>query len=135
MNVDSTSVKLTVNGMSSISTRTYDGTVKITPITTYPCHYVTRTEYINHELPKKYIINEKVCVLVWKDGSYTKLVKCPEDKYDPVKAFLWAWFRHTCGLPKWKANKYLGEIAENCSTQKMSKKKKKEAVIIEEIND
>ena len=92
--------------------------------------FIEKKEYINYKLPKKYIINEKVCVLVWEDGSYTKVVKCPEDKHDPVKAFLWAWFRHTCGLPKWKANKYLGEIAENCAVKKPTKKKKE---IIEEL--
>ena len=89
-------------------------------------------ELITFDLPKKYIINDKVCVLVWEDGSMTKIKKSPDDEFDPVKAFLWAWFQHTCGLPKWKANNYLREVEET-SIHNITKKRKKKKEVVEEL--
>jgi hypothetical protein len=123
-----------------------DGNITIKGITylptTYPIPAVWKEwkspfdvdpELITFDLPKKYIINDKVCVLVWEDGKITKIKKSPDDDYDPVKAFLWAWFQHTCSLPKWKANKYLAEVEENCINNITKKKPKKKKTVIEEI--
>lgn len=108
-----------------------DGGVTV-KATTYEPFKVTWTNWLDEskpfELPKKYIINDKVCVLVWEDGSMTKIKKSPDDEFDPVKAFLWAWFQHTCGLPKWKANNYLREVEENCINNKTKKRKPKKIV-------
>ena len=88
---------------------------------------------ITFDLPKKYIINDKVCVLVWEDGETTKIKKSPDDEFDPVKAFLWAWFQHTCGLPKWKANNYLHKVEEDCINNITKKKPKKKKEVVEEL--
>ena len=90
-------------------------------------------EPIKFALPKKYIINDKVCVLVWEDGSMTKIKKSPDDEFDPVKAFLWAWFQHTCDLPKWKANNYLREVEENCINNITKKRKKDKKIVTDKI--
>ena len=113
-----------------------NGSVTITA-TTYPSIKIPSTGllslYKDYELPKKYIINDKVCVLVWEDGSMTKIKKSPDDEYDPVKAFLWAWFQHTCGLPKWKANNYLRKVEEDCINNITKKKPKKKKEVVEEL--
>lgn len=115
--------------------RSCDGTITVKGTTIAPIKYYTTTLdiYKDYELPKKYIINDKVCVLVWEDGSMTKIKKSTDDEFDPVKAFLWAWFQHTCDLPKWKANNYLREVEENCINNITKKKPKKKKEIIEEL--
>ena len=64
------------------------------------------------EIPKKYIINRKVTVLIWEDGSKTIIRKSEDDRHDPIKAFLWAFFEKKSGLTRTKANQYLRKIEE-----------------------
>lgn len=64
------------------------------------------------ELPKRYITNENATILFWKDGTKTIVKRAKEDKHDKVLGFLTAYFQKHCGLPKWKANKYLKELKE-----------------------
>ena len=63
-------------------------------------------------LPKKYIVNQDACILFWNDGDKTIVKRSKDDKDDPVKGFLWAYFQYTCGMSKTKANKYLRELDE-----------------------
>lgn len=71
-------------------------------------------------LPKRYIVNDKACILFYDDKGKDKVVvkRCKDDKSDPIKAFLWAYFEKTSGLSKTKANKYLAKVEENYKTQK-----------------
>lgn len=64
------------------------------------------------EIPKKYIINRKAAVLIWEDGSKTIIRKSEDDRHDPIKAFLWAFFEKKSGLTRTKANQYLRKIEE-----------------------
>lgn len=66
----------------------------------------------NYKLPKKYIVNKDACVLFWSDNNRDKTVvrRAKDDAVDPVKAFLWAYFEHNCGLSKTQANKYLEKV-------------------------
>lgn len=64
------------------------------------------------QLPTKYILNQDAGILFWEDGTKTVVKHAKDDSQDPVKAYLWAYFQHTCGLSKTKANKYLRQIAD-----------------------
>ena len=66
----------------------------------------------DRELPERYIINENATILFWKDGTKTIVKRAKEDKHDKALGFLTAYFQKHCGLPKWKANKYLKELKE-----------------------
>lgn len=63
-------------------------------------------------LPKKYILNQDACILFWEDGTKTVVKRSKDDKQDPVKGFLWAYFQKYCGMSKTKANDYLREMDE-----------------------
>lgn len=64
------------------------------------------------KLPKKYILNQDACILFWEDGTKTVVKRSKDDKQDPVKGFLWAYFQKYCGMSKTKANDYLREMDE-----------------------
>ena len=64
------------------------------------------------QLPTKYILNQDAGILFWEDGTKTVVKRAKRDIQDPVKSYLWAYFQHTCGLSKTKANKYLRQIAD-----------------------
>ncbi len=64
------------------------------------------------KLPKKYILNQDTCILFWEDGTKTVVKRSKDDKQDPVKGFLWAYFQKYCGMSKTKANDYLREMDE-----------------------
>ncbi len=81
------------------------------------CHYEPWKPFASlpvekKEIPKKYIINRKVTVLIWEDGSKTIIRKSEDDRHDPIKAFLWAFFEKKSGLTRTKANQYLRKIEE-----------------------
>ena len=65
-----------------------------------------------NKMPKHYIINKHVTVLIWEDGSKTIIRKCKEDKFDKRIAFLTAYFQKHCGLSKRKANEFLANLKE-----------------------
>lgn len=77
----------------------------------YNIHDWIRPVDIN-KLPKKYIINQDACILFWDNDSKTVVKRAEDDKQDPVKGFLWAYFIKKSGMSRTKANKYLREIQE-----------------------
>lgn len=72
----------------------------------------TNMGYINHtnKLPERYITNKNAVILFWTDGTKTVVKRSKDDKQDPVKGFLWAYFEHNSGMSKTKTNKYLKDI-------------------------
>lgn len=46
------------------------------------------------DLPKRYIINEKVCVCIWNDGTITKSWNHEDDKFDKELGFLFCCYQH-----------------------------------------
>ncbi len=62
------------------------------------------------DMPEKYIINENVTVLIWKNGEKTIVRRCENDEFNPRLAFLTAFFQHYCGMSKNKANRYLASL-------------------------
>ena len=65
---------------------------------------------ILQNLPTRYIINDGAVILFWNDGTKTIVKRSEDDKFDPVKGFLWAYFQKHSGLSKTKANKYLRDL-------------------------
>ena len=61
-------------------------------------------------MPKRYVINDKVTVLMWKDGTKTIIRRCEGDPFNARLGFLTAFFQHHSGLSKNKANKYLASL-------------------------
>ena len=61
-------------------------------------------------LPTKYIINDGAVILFWSDGDKTVVKRAKDDKNDPVKGFLWAYFIKHSKLSRTKANKYLRDL-------------------------
>lgn len=61
-------------------------------------------------LPTKYIINDRAVILFWSDGDKTIVKRAKDDKNDPVKGFLWAYFIKHSKLSRTKANKYLRDL-------------------------
>lgn len=61
-------------------------------------------------MPERYIINDDAAILFWADGTKTVVKRAKDDNIDPIKAFLWAYFQHTSGMTKTKANCYLKEV-------------------------
>lgn len=51
-------------------------------------------EEVKPDLPKRYIINEHVCVCHWKDGTVTKSFRHESDKFSKELGFLLCCFRH-----------------------------------------
>jgi hypothetical protein len=79
-------------------------------------------------LPKQVFFNDKkkTTVLKWEDNSITK-VKCNDDEFDEKVGFLIAYFQHTCGLSKNKANKYLDSLVpEDKPMEETPKKNRRE---------
>ena len=64
------------------------------------------------KLPKRTIINDNAVILIWHDDTKTVVKRHKEDKKDPIKGFLWAFFQAKCGMSKTKANKYLESLLE-----------------------
>ena len=93
-----------------------------TPIFNVPQDYFKEKK----EIPKKYIINRKATVLIWEDGSKTIIRKSEDDRHDPIKAFLWAFFEKKSGLTRTKANQYLRKIEEEGFRDDKGKKFKRE---------
>jgi len=79
------------------------------------------------DMPEKYIINETVTILFWKNGEKTMIRRCKDDEFNPRLAFLTALFQHYCGMSKNKANKYLAslEVEETKETETKRTKVKK----------
>ena len=59
-----------------------------------------------------YIINKKVAVVYWDDGSKTIIRKTAEDEHNKRIAFLTAFFQKYCGLSRNKANKFLASLKD-----------------------
>lgn len=89
MNIDGNSITLNIGGLS------YGKTAKTL-----------------NKLPKRYILNQDACILFWHDDSKTVVKRSKDDKQDPVKGFLWAYFQKHSGMSRTKANDYLREIEE-----------------------
>ena len=89
MNIDGNSITLNIGGLS------YGKTAKTL-----------------NKLPKKYILNQDACILFWHDDSKTVVKRSKDDKQDPVKGFLWAYFQKHSGMSRTKANDYLREMDE-----------------------
>lgn len=87
MNIDGNSITLNIGGLS------YGKTAKTL-----------------NKLPKRYILNQDACILFWHDDSKTVVKRSKDDKQDPVKGFLWAYFQKHSGMSRTKANDYLREI-------------------------
>ena len=64
----------------------------------------------NNKLPKHYIINENVTVLIWEDGTKTIVRRCKDEEFNKRLGFLTAYFQKHCGLSKSKANKFLANL-------------------------
>ena len=77
-------------------------------------------------LPDKYIVNKDAAILFWSNNKKTVVKRCKEDKSDPIKAFLWAYFEEKSGLSRTKANKYLEEVLNSVEIFDNIKEKKNE---------
>lgn len=75
-------------------------------------------------MPKRYVINDKVTVLMWKDGTKTIIRRCEGDPFNARLGFLTAFFQHHSGLSKNKANKYLASLVVEEPKKEEVKEKK-----------
>ncbi len=67
------------------------------------------------DLPKKYIINEHVCVCHWKDGTITRSFKHESDIFNKKLGFLLCCFRHyNAKISKNKQKKIISWIKYEC---------------------
>lgn len=87
-------------------------------------HRTVFGKWIRDELPKRYIINDGATILFWNDDSKTVVKRAEDDKFDPVKGFLWAYFQKTSGMSKTKANKYLRKIQDDYELKEAIKRNK-----------
>lgn len=89
------------------------------PFTTEITPYGIRMGYFSNyedekgKLPKKYIIKNYATILIWNDDTKTIIKRNVEDEFDPIKAFLWAYFQGKNGLSKTKTKEYLDKIVED----------------------
>lgn len=63
-------------------------------------------------IPTKYIINKNATILFWDNGDKTIVKRAEDDEYNKILGFLWAYFQHTSGLSKTKANDYLRGLVD-----------------------
>ena len=68
--------------------------------------------YKRYNLPKHYVINRNVVMLQWSKEDKTILKLTEDDEFNLRMGFLIAYFQHTSGLTKSKANKYLDALVE-----------------------
>lgn len=61
-------------------------------------------------LPKRYIVNKGAVILFWEDGTKTIVKRNRNDKHDPIKGFLWAYFEKSSGMTKTQVKRYLTEV-------------------------
>ena len=94
----------------------------------YPYKLIWHTEQEQEQkrLPDKYIVNKDAAILFWSNNKKTVIKRCKEDKSDPIKAFLWAYFEEKSGLSRTKANKYLEEVLNSLEIFDNIKEKKNE---------
>lgn len=71
-----------------------------------------KVPFNNKKLPRKYIINKGATVLFWDNGDKTVVKRAKDDEYNKVMGFLWAYFQHSSGLSKTKANEYLRNLKD-----------------------
>ena len=86
-------------------------------------------------LPEHYVINKKVVMLQWSKEDKTVIKLSEGDDFNVRLGFLIAYFQHTSGLSKSKANKYLDELKETPINSKRleAKKNKKLIASLEEV--
>ena len=112
---------------AAISDSLLNGLKKALKSTDFDFNY---TKPIN--LPEYYIINKKVVVLNWENGEKTVIKLSEGDEFNARLGFLIAYFQHTSGLTKSKANKYLDSLVE---TPVPTKKKKELAAPKDPFDD
>ena len=97
-----------------LTTSTFDNKNFLDSLVYYTRDFDTST-WVNYQkaLPDRYIVNKNAAILFWNDDKKTVVKRCKEDKNDPIKAFLWAYFQEKSGLSKTQANKYLEKILDN----------------------
>lgn len=80
-------------------------------------YYLVDNKYIDEienkkRIPTKYIINKNATILFWDNGDKTIVKRAEGDEYNKILGFLWAYFQHTSGLSKSKANDYLRALVD-----------------------